>query len=74
MCPCLLQAEADLLCPITFACTAQPAFFCISADPEYWHVNRRWDDASVSPVLRQTLLHWAYELTEADFEQMRKKV
>ena len=25
------------------------------------------DDASVSPVVRQTLLHWAYELTEADF-------
>ena len=27
------------------------------------------DDASVSPVVRQTLLHWAYELTEADFKQ-----
>jgi hypothetical protein len=25
-----------------------------------------WADASVSPVIRQTLLHWAYELTEAD--------
>jgi len=25
------------------------------------------DDESVSPVVRQTLLHWAYELTEADF-------
>jgi hypothetical protein len=20
--------------------------------------NKRWDDASVSPVIRQTLLHW----------------
>ena len=28
--------------------------------------NKSWDDASVSPVVRQTLLHWAYELTEAD--------
>lgn len=35
---------------------------------------RRWDDASVSPVLRQTMLHWAYELTEADFNKMRKKM
>ncbi len=32
--------------------------------------NRRWDDASVSPVIRQTLLHWAFELTEAEFEAM----
>ena len=36
--------------------------------------RRHWNDASVSPVLRQTLLHWAYELTDADFEQMRKKI
>ena len=28
------------------------------------------DDASVSPVVRQTLLHWAYELTEVDFKQV----
>ena len=28
-----------------------------------------YDDASVSPVVRQTLLHWAYELGEADFKQ-----
>ena len=33
---------------------------------------RSWDDASVSPIVRQSLLHWAYELTEADFEAMRK--
>jgi hypothetical protein len=25
------------------------------------------DDPSVSPVVRQTLLHWAYQLTDADF-------
>ncbi|KAK9827267.1 hypothetical protein WJX81_005944 [Elliptochloris bilobata] len=30
--------------------------------------NKRWDDKSVSPVIRQSLLHWAYELTEADFK------
>jgi hypothetical protein len=28
--------------------------------------NARWDDASISPVIRQTLLHWAFEITEAD--------
>ena len=32
------------------------------------------DDASVSPVVRQTLLHWAYELTEADLKAGSKRV
>jgi hypothetical protein len=32
------------------------------------------DDASVSPVVRQTLLHWAYELTDADFSGGSKRV
>ena len=31
--------------------------------------GQAYDDASVSPVVRQTLLHWAYELHEADFKQ-----
>jgi hypothetical protein len=35
--------------------------------------NKRWNDASVSPVIRQLLLHWAYELTEADFERLRQE-
>ena len=26
-----------------------------------------FDDPSVSPVVRQTLMHWAYELTERDY-------
>ena len=34
--------------------------------------RRTWDNPSVSPIVRQSLLHWAYELTEADFEAMRK--
>lgn len=34
----------------------------IKAEAEY-------DDISVSPVVRQTLLHWAYELTERDFRK-----
>ena len=34
-------------------------------------VSKRHDDASVSPVIRQTLLHWAYELSEQDFEEWR---
>jgi len=33
-----------------------------------------FDDVSVSPVVRQTLLHWAYELTEADFLHGAKRV
>lgn len=34
--------------------------------------SKRWDDPSVSPVIRQTLLHWAYELSEADFQEWRE--
>ena len=33
------------------------------------HANARWDDASVSPVIRQTLLHWCFEVTERDVLQ-----
>jgi hypothetical protein len=29
--------------------------------------NKAWDDVSASPVTRQTLLHWGYELTQADY-------
>eukprot|EP00976_Prorocentrum_cordatum_P089360 1187687-Prorocentrum_minimum.AAC.2 len=35
--------------------------------------NRQHNDASVSPVIRQTLLHWGYELTERDFQAFRKR-
>ena len=27
-----------------------------------------FDDPKVSPVVRQTLLHWGYELSSSDFE------
>ena len=27
----------------------------------------KYDDYSVSPKIRQSLLHWGYELTEEDF-------
>mmetsp|Transcript_76694 Transcript_76694/g.112333 ORF Transcript_76694/g.112333 Transcript_76694/m.112333 type:complete len:291 (+) Transcript_76694:85-957(+) len=33
----------------------------------------RHNDAGISPVIRQTLHHWAYELTEKDLESARKK-
>ena len=33
--------------------------------------NKRFDDGAVSPVIRQTLLHWAHELTEAEFDSIR---
>ena len=29
----------------------------------------RYDDASISPVIRQSLQHWAYRLTLSDFEE-----
>eukprot|EP00980_Cylindrotheca_fusiformis_P010335 scaffold2299_cov131-Cylindrotheca_fusiformis.AAC.22 len=32
--------------------------------------NKTWDDVSVSPVTRQTLLHWGYELTKEDFDAL----
>jgi hypothetical protein len=31
-------------------------------------IYKDFDDVAVSPVIRQTLLHWAYELTESDWE------
>ena len=67
------QRKTSSLCMALLACSAQHASRKSPADA-HAACDRRWDDASVSPVLRQTLLHWAYELTEADFEQMRKKV
>ena len=27
----------------------------------------KFDDCSISPKIRQTLLHWGYELTEKEF-------
>ena len=30
-------------------------------------VGGKFDDYSISPKIRQTLLHWGYELTEKDF-------
>ena len=36
--------------------------------------NKAHDDPTVSPVVRQTLLHWAYELSEADFGHGAKRV
>lgn len=33
--------------------------------------RRKFDDARTSPVMRQVLLHWAYELTQEDFEVYR---
>lgn len=36
--------------------------------------GRAFDDASVSPVVRQTLWHWAYALTEADYEAYAKSL
>eukprot|EP00127_Corallochytrium_limacisporum_P000916 Clim_evm12s32 gene=Clim_evmTU12s32 len=35
--------------------------------------GKSFDDTSVSPVIRQVLLHWGYELTEADAMTYLKK-
>tara|TARA_Y100000389_G_C17469750_1_gene529221 strand:- start:1260 stop:1808 length:549 start_codon:yes stop_codon:yes gene_type:complete len=32
------------------------------------NASKNYDDFSVSPVIRQSLLHWGYELTKKDFE------
>ncbi len=29
--------------------------------------NKSWNDYSISPKIRQTLLHWGYELTKKDY-------
>ena len=33
-----------------------------------------FDDPAVSPVVRQTLLHWGYELTKEDYAKSLKKM
>ena len=37
------------------------------------NLKRKFDDYTISPVIRQTLLHWGYELTEKDFAAYKKK-
>ena len=32
-----------------------------------------WDNVGISPVVRQTLQHWAYQLTEDDFKKNSKR-
>mmetsp|Transcript_32296 Transcript_32296/g.70979 ORF Transcript_32296/g.70979 Transcript_32296/m.70979 type:complete len:288 (+) Transcript_32296:161-1024(+) len=32
--------------------------------------GKAWDDYTASPVTRQTLLHWGYELTEEEFDRL----
>lgn len=34
--------------------------------------NAAWDDGTISPVIRQTLLHWAYEVTEQEVAEHAK--
>ena len=36
--------------------------------------GKAFDDDTVSPVVRQTLQHWAYKLTAEDFEQGAARV
>lgn len=32
--------------------------------------GKAWDDATASPVKRQTLLHWGYQLSKAEFDRL----
>ena len=34
--------------------------------------GKTFDDKSVSPVIRQVLLHWGYQLTKEDYEKRVK--
>lgn len=34
--------------------------------------NKEYNDYSISPVIRQVLLHWGYELTKKDFEKYKE--
>ena len=34
--------------------------------------NATYDDFSISPVIRQVLLHWGYQLTKKDLDQYKK--
>lgn len=36
--------------------------------------GKSFDDYSVAPVVRQTLLHWAYELNEKDYNAYANQV
>ena len=38
------------------------------------HANKRFDDQTISPVIRQTMLHWAYEITEQDVKDVMKRM
>jgi len=33
----------------------------------------KWDDEITSPKIRQTLQHWGYVLTKADYDQEKKE-
>ena len=48
--------------------------FSPSAPPECVSAGAAFDDARVSPVVRQTLQHWAYELTKPDHDAYAAKV
>jgi len=36
--------------------------------------KKRYNDVSVSPVIRQVLLHWGYELTSKDLDKYKREI
>ena len=37
------------------------------------NTNIEVEDATISPVIRQSLLHWGYEVTEYDVKEQKNK-
>lgn len=50
-------------------CTGQKGRWKNNLITKVVNAGTSYDDVKVSPVVRQTLLHWAYELTEKDFKK-----
>lgn len=36
--------------------------------------GKKWDDPTVAPRIRQTLLHWGYEITKKDYNDYVKRI
>ena len=41
---------------------------------QIYESKKKWNDSSVSPKIRQTLLHWCYELTKKDYDSVKKEI
>ena len=66
---CLIRCRAaDSMLPLCLPSTACMLLLRHALCVQLLDANATSDDGRVSPAIRQTLLHWAYELTQVDFE------